>query len=103
MSGDCLASASAEWSSRLLIDYPEPQRNQILDFLFKPNYGASVQALKVEIGGEGNSTEGSEPSHMHTATDENYNRGFEWWMMKEAKKRNPKITLHALAWDFPPA
>jgi galactosylceramidase len=72
--------------ARLLINYPEPQRNQILDFLFKPNYGASVQALKVEIGGDGNSTEGSEPSHMHTATDENYNRGFEWWMMKEAKK-----------------
>ena len=47
----------------------------ILAFLFKPNYGASVQALKVEIGGDGNSTEGSEPSHMHTATDENYKRG----------------------------
>ncbi len=87
--------------SRLLINYPEPQRSQILDLLFKPNYGASLQALKVEIGGDGNSTEGSEPSHMHTASDENYRRGFEWWIMKEAKKRNPAITLHALAWDFP--
>ena len=87
--------------ARLLINYPEPQRSQILDLFFKPNFGASLQALKVEIGGDGNSTEGSEPSHMHTATDENYQRGFEWWIMKEAKKRNPKITLHALAWDFP--
>src|ERR1700679_3078859 len=32
-------------NSRLLIDYPEPQRSQILDYLFKPNYGASLQIL----------------------------------------------------------
>ncbi len=87
--------------SRLLINYPEPQRSQILDYFFKPNYGASLQHLKVEIGGDGNSTEGSEPSHMHRANDENYSRGFEWWVMKEAKKRNPNIKLHVLAWDFP--
>jgi len=86
---------------RLLMNYPEPQRSQILDFLFKPNYGASFQAYKAEIGGDGNSTEGSEPSHMHTADDQNYNRGYQWWMMKEAKKRNPAIQLQALAWDFP--
>ena len=28
-------------NSRLLIDYPEPQRSQILDYLFKPGYGAA--------------------------------------------------------------
>jgi hypothetical protein len=43
-------------NSRLLIDYPEPQRSQILDYLFKPGYGAAVQILKVEIGGDTNST-----------------------------------------------
>ena len=86
---------------RLLINYPEPQRSEILDFLFKPNYGAAFQAYKAEIGGDGNSTEGAEPSHMHTADDQNYNRGYQWWMMEEAKKRNPKIKLLALAWDFP--
>lgn len=86
---------------RLLMNYPEPQRSQILDFLFKPNFGASFQAYKAEIGGDGNSTEGSEPSHMHTKDDQNYNRGYQWWMMKEAKKRNPNIQLQALAWDFP--
>lgn len=87
--------------SRLLINYPEPQRSEILDYLFKPNYGASLQLLKVEIGGDGNSTEGSEPSHMHSLGDENYNRGFEWWIMQEAKRRNPDIKLIALAWDYP--
>src|ERR1700756_3187814 len=56
-------------SSKLLIDYPEPQRSQILDLLFKPGYGASLQRLKVEIGADVNSTDGSEPSHMRTPTD----------------------------------
>ncbi|MBV9258875.1 MAG: hypothetical protein JO215_12755 [Ktedonobacteraceae bacterium] len=30
-------------NSRLLIDYPEPYRSQILDYLFKPNCGANLQ------------------------------------------------------------
>src|ERR1035438_4623811 len=60
---DGLGAASAGASSRLLIDYPEPQRSQILDYLFKPGYGAALQHLKVEIGADVNSTDGSEPSH----------------------------------------
>jgi len=87
--------------SRLLINYPELQRSQVLDYFFKPNYGASLQLLKIEFGGDGNSTEGSEPSHMHHPGEENYGRGFEWWVAKEAKRRNPEIKLMALAWDFP--
>ena len=96
-----IGGVSAGASSRLLIDYPEPQRSEILDYLFKPHYGASLQHLKVEIGGDVNSTDGVEPSHMHTRTDENYNRGYEWWLMKEAKKRNPGILLDCLAWGAP--
>src|SRR6266496_6367268 len=61
-------------NSRLLIDYPEPQRSQILDYLFKPGYGAAVQILKLEIGGDTNSTSGAEPSHMHSRTDLNCGR-----------------------------
>lgn len=34
------------------------------DFLFKPNYGASLHMLKVEIGGDAQSTDGAESSHM---------------------------------------
>lgn len=33
------------------LDYPEPQRSEILDYLFKPNFGAALSILKVEIGG----------------------------------------------------
>lgn len=88
-------------NSRLLIDYPEPQRSQILDYLFKPGYGAALQLLKVEVGGDTNSTSGAEPSHKHTATDLSCERGYEWWLMKEAKTRNPDIKLAALAWGAP--
>ena len=45
-----MGAVSAGASSRLLIDYPEPQRSEILDYLFKPNFGAALQHLKVEIG-----------------------------------------------------
>ena len=88
-------------NSRLLIDYPEPQRAQILDYLFRPGYGASLQILKAEIGGDTNSTSGAEPSHQHTRSDLNCGRGYEWWLMEQAKARNPGIKLYGLAWGAP--
>jgi len=88
-------------TSVLLKDYPEPQRSQILDFVFKPEFGASVSALLVEIPGDGNSTQGSMPSHMHTRDDLNYSRGYTWWILQEAKKRNPDLSLDGAAWSVP--
>jgi hypothetical protein len=41
---------SAGASSRLLIDYPESQRSDILDMLFMPQHGMNLHLLKVEIG-----------------------------------------------------
>lgn len=98
---DGLGAASAGASSRLLIDYPEPQRSQILDYLFKPGYGAALEHLKVEIGADVNSTDGAEPSRMRSATDHDSGRGYEWWLMTEAHKRNPKIVLEVLPWGAP--
>lgn len=98
---DGLGAASAGASSRLLIDYPEPERSQILDYLFKPGYGAALQRLKVEIGGDVNSTDGSEPSAERTPTDHDATRGYEWWLMAEAHKRNPHIILEVLPWGAP--
>ncbi|KAM6912918.1 GTPase IMAP family member 8-like [Xenentodon cancila] len=43
-------------TSRLLVNYAEPYRSQILDYLFKPNFGASLHILKVEIGGDAQTT-----------------------------------------------
>src|SRR6202000_2116019 len=42
--------AMSSSSSLLLYDYPEPQRGLMLDYLFKPNYGASLNIFKFEIG-----------------------------------------------------
>jgi hypothetical protein len=72
-----------------------------LDYLFKPNYGASLQILKVEIGGDTNSTVIADPSHMRTPDQVNCHRGFEWRLMKAAKARNPHIKFYGLMWGAP--
>jgi hypothetical protein len=101
--GVCSAGAS----SKLLMDYKEPYRSEILDLLFKSMYGASIDHLKVEIGSGTNSTDGTEPSHARTRDElenpkeEYYQRGYEWWLMKEAKKRNKDLILDILAWGAP--
>lgn len=98
---------SAGASSRLLIDYPEPYRSDILDFLFKPFFGASLQHFKFEVGGDVNSTCGVEPSHARTREEmvnplkRYFERGYELWMASEAKKRNPRIYLDILQWGAP--
>lgn len=96
-----IGAVSAGASSRLLMEYPRRQRREVLDYLFKPHYGAGFQHLKVEIGGEVNSTDGIEPTHLRSRNEENDRRGYEWWLMTEAKKRNPGITLDCLAWGAP--
>ena len=32
---------------------------------------------------------------MHTSDDENYQRGYEWWLMVEAKKVHTAVPLYA--------
>lgn len=88
-------------NTRLLIDYPAKQRNQILDYLFEPGYGASLQILKLESGGDANSTDGSEPSIEHTKGVVNCDAGYEFWLAQQAKARNPNIKLYGLAWTAP--
>ena len=88
-------------NSRLLRDYPAAQQSQILDYLFKPDYGANLQLLKLEIGGDANSTDGSEPSIEHTKGQINCDAGYEFWLAEQAKARNPDIKLYGLAWAAP--
>jgi len=92
---------SAGASSRLLYDYPEKQRAEILDYLYKPNFGASLHMTKHENGGDVQSTDGTESSIMHTRHDLNYSRGYEYWMMSEAKTRNPDVLTYLLSWGVP--
>jgi len=98
-----IGAVSAGASTRNLVDYPQKQRSEVLDFLFKPKFGAGFQHLKVEIGSGENSTCGSEPSHVITR-EELHNpkpRGYEFWLMAEARKRNPQIILDCLPWAYP--
>ena len=93
---------SAGASSRLLVDYPEPQRSDILDLLFRPSFGAAMPLLKFEIGGDVQSTDGTEPSWRHSRDDAgDCLRGYEAWIIAEAKRRNPGVLTYALAWGVP--
>ena len=44
---------------------------------------------------------------MHTRSDgalnnsKAYNRGYEFWLLSEAKRRNPAIKTYGLAWGVP--
>ena len=98
-----VGAVSAGASTRLLYDYAEPYRSDVLDFLFKPGFGAGFQHLKVEIGGGENSTCGSEPSHAVTRDELAHPkaRGYEFWLMREARNRNPRVMLDCLPWCYP--
>ena len=86
-------------TSRLLPDYPDAIRSEIFDWLFKPSFGASLQILKVEVGGGGQSTEGTEASHQYTAnaSEASFQRGYEWLVMREALARDPNMS----SWAWP--
>jgi len=64
----------------------------------QPGYGADLQILKVEIGGDTNSTDGSESSIEHASGSINCSAGYNWWLMEQAKALNPNIKLYGWAW-----
>jgi hypothetical protein len=72
-------------NSRLLIDYPPHERAQILDYLFSPHFGASLQLLKLEIGGGGFSTDGSEPSVESAQGQLDCGAGYEFWLARDPR------------------
>jgi len=47
-----VTTGNAGTGPRLLVDYQEPSRSDLLDFLFLPHHGASLDILKLEIGGQ---------------------------------------------------
>ena len=97
-----IGGLSAGGTSRLIYDYAEPGRSDILDLLFRPQWGASLSLLKVEIPGDAQSTDGAEPSHWHSRNDSiACDRGYEGWLLAEAALRNPNIVTYALPWAAP--
>lgn len=83
-------------NSRLLTDYPPGERAQILDYLFSPHFGAALQMLKLEIGGGGFSSDGSEPSVEPAEGQLDCGTGYEFWLARQALTRNPAIKLYGL-------
>ena len=55
---------SANGAARLLFEYPEPTRSQILDTMFAAGQGTRWQGLKVEIGGDVESSCKSSPHSL---------------------------------------
>jgi hypothetical protein len=113
-------------NARYLEDYPDAQRQQILNYLFDPGYGASLQVLKLEIGGGTNSTDGSEPSiepvmvppnpanpaarfcppgqpgfGTAAAPCINCYAGYELSIAQQAVNLNPNLVLYGLQWTAP--
>ena len=87
--------------TRLLLDYAPSVQADVWDALFAPNAGAALQIIKVEIGGDSQSTEGVEQSHSRFRGDLNCSRGYEWTVLAEARARNPAIRTYGLSWGAP--
>ena len=56
--------------------------------------GANLQVIKVEIGGDSQSTDGTESSHMHSPDDLDLHRGYEGWLLQVcASPSTPSLML----------
>ena len=89
--------------ARLIYEYVEPQRTQILDLLFNTSGGSAFQVIKTEMEGDMDSSYGSGPSFMHSRDEApSFQRGIYLpWLLGEAKRRNPSVGTYALAWGLP--
>ena len=96
-----IGGVTSNGMTKLLHEYPEQQRSDILNMLFSPKFGASFHQLKVEIGSDANGTCGTEPSHMRAENDFDITRGVGLWLASEAKSRNQNILLDAIRWGTP--
>src|SRR5262249_25240399 len=61
----------------------------------------SLQLLKLEIGGDANSSDGAEPSIEHAAGHVNCDAGYELAIAKQAVAINPHLLLYGLQWGAP--
>jgi len=99
---DGVGAQFGKGSARLLMDYEDEWRQEILDFLFTPGAGAGLNIALLEIGGDGQSVDGATPSHQHTAAEApKVMRGTQGWLAQQARLRNPAIKLFWLPYSFP--
>ncbi len=100
-----LGAVTGNNSSRLLMDYkmenPEAYW-EIMNLLFKPDYGAGLTHVKIEFGTDVNSSSGTEPSIMRSADEKaDVTRGAGFMFAADALSINPDITVDLLRWGEP--
>ncbi len=92
-------------SSRLLMDYKTENPNaywEIMNLLFKPDYGAGLTHVKIEFGTDVNSSSGTEPSIMRSADEvADVTRGAGFMFAADALSINPDTTVDLLRWGEP--
>ncbi|MCM1334538.1 MAG: DUF1080 domain-containing protein [Bacteroides sp.] len=100
-----LGAVTGNNSSRLLLDYKAQNPDaywEIMNLLFKPDYGAGLSHIKIEFGSDVNSSSGTEPSIMRSADEEaDVTRGAGFIFAADALTINPDITVDLLRWGEP--
>lgn len=98
-----IGGLAAIGGARLIYEYAEPVRSQILDLVFSTTGGTAMQIVKTEIEGDVDSSYGSGPAFQHARGEvPSFKRGIYLpWLLGEAKKRNAAIGTYALSWGLP--
>ena len=100
-----LGAVTGNNSSRLLMDYKTENPEaywEIMNMLFKPDYGAGLSHVKIEFGTDVNSSSGTEPSIMRSADETaDVTRGAGFMFAADALSINPDITVDLLRWGEP--
>ena len=63
--------------------------------------GPHIRPKTILAGSDGDTTQGSEPTHARSPTDVNFDRGYEVWLMEQAVQRRPGMQLSGLEWGVP--
>lgn len=84
-----------------MLEYPDQQLNDILDYVFKPKSGIGFNHLKIGLGSDANSSSGTAPSHKRSGTEVGASRCMLLKFAQRAKEINPNLKLHALRWGTP--
>lgn len=75
---------------------------EIMNLLFKPDYGAGLTHVKIEFGTDVNSSSGTEPSIMRSEDEEaDVTRGAGFMFAADALSINPDISVDLLRWGEP--
>jgi len=92
-------------TGNLLLDYKEEHPDQyweMMNMLFNPETGAGISHVKLEMGNDTNTSSGTEPATMRSATERaNVWRGMGFHFAQDAMSINPNVEISVLRWSNP--